>query len=210
MLFSLGGISPKGKKLPNSSFKYIMFIMNDHLIWKEEKRKTVHSSPVFCVSERSCRSPKDNKLKTFSVIEAADWVIVIPVLESARGKEFVMVKQWRHGAGELSLEFPGGVFDRFEESAFAALRELREETGFYAGKMTKLGEFNPNPAIMSNQVHFFLAEDLTNTGIQELDEDEYINIEIVPLEDVVKGMGRRPYIHALMGTALALYLQTSR
>jgi 8-oxo-dGTP pyrophosphatase MutT (NUDIX family) len=185
----------------------MMTFMNNSLIWQEESRKTVYTCPIFSIGERISRSPADT-LKTYTVIDTLDWAIVIPVLETKGGREFVMVRQWRHGAGELSLEFPGGVFEKNEESTHAALRELREETGYTAGKMTKLGEFNPNPAIMSNHVHFFLAEDLISTGAQELDEDEYVNVEAVPWEDVVKGMGKRPYIHALMGTALALYLPT--
>ena len=179
--------------------------MDNLLNWKEESRKTVYAAKVFSVNELTCRSPAD-ELRTYTVLDTTDWAIVIPVLETGRGREFVMVRQWRHGARELSLEFPGGVFDKGEESYQAAARELREETGYTAGKMTKLGEFNPNPAIMSNQVHFFLAEELTSTGAQELDEDEFVNVETVAWEEVVHGMGKRPYIHALMGTALALYL----
>ena len=177
------------------------------LIWKEESRKTEYSCPIFSVSRRVCRSP-ENKLKVFTVIDTTDWAIVIPVLETQQGKEFVMVRQWRPGAGELSLEFPGGVFDKGENSVEAALRELKEETGYTAGKITPLGTFNPNPAIMSNQVHFFLAENLINPEALKLDEDEHINVEIVAWKDLIKGMGRPPYIHALMGTALALYLKS--
>ena len=183
-----------------------MIIMDNAIIWKEENRRVVFSCPIFSVSERICRSPVE-KLRTYTVLDTKDWAIVIPVLETERGREFVMVRQWRPGAGGLSLEFPGGVFEKGEESVQAALRELREETGYAAGKLIPLGEFNPNPAIMSNTVHFFQAEELTYTGTQELDEDEYVNVETVPWKDVVHGMGRRPYIHALMGTALALYMQ---
>ena len=180
--------------------------MDNPLIWQEEMRKTMYSCPIFSITERLCRSPL-GKLRTYTVLDTVDWAIVIPVLETKRGREFVMVRQWRHGAQDLSLEFPGGVFDRGEDSVQAALRELREETGYTAGKMTKLGDFNPNPAIMSNKVHFYLAEDLVNIGTQELDEDEYVNVETIFWEDAVKGMGKAPFIHALMGTALMLYLQ---
>ena len=183
--------------------------MKNNLIWKEESRKIIYSCPVFEVGERLCLSP-DNELRTYTVLDTSDWAIVIPVLETERGREFVMVRQWRHGARDLSVEFPGGVFEKGEESVEAALRELKEETGYTAGRITKMGDFNPNPAIMSNTVHFFLAEDLTGTGPQELDEDEYVNVEIVPWERVLYGMGKAPYIHALMGTAMALYLQHQR
>ena len=180
--------------------------MNIPLIWKEENRKTVYTCPVFSVTERTCRSPSD-KIKKYTVLDTTDWAIVIPVLETEGGRKFVMVRQWRHGERGLSLEFPGGVFNKGEESVQAALRELKEETGYIAEKISKLGEFNPNPAIMSNHVHFFLAENLKSTGNQDLDEDEYVNVEIMPYDEVIKGMGKPPFIHALMAAALALYLQ---
>ena len=186
--------------------------MNDNLIWNEESKKTVYTCPIFSVEERFCRAPAGENqaqaggLKTFTVLNTSDWAIVIPELETARGRAFVMVKQWRHGARELSLEFPGGVFEKGENAFEAAARELREETGCSAGTIEKLGEFNPNPAIMSNRVHFFLARDLKAPAAQELDEDEYVEVETILQEEVFIGLGKPPYIHALMGTALALYL----
>ena len=183
--------------------------MKDHLIWKEEGRKTVFDCSVFKVGERYCRSP-ENELNTYIVLDTSDWVIVVPVLETANGKEFVMVRQWRHGACELSMEFPGGVFEKNEDAATAAARELREETGYSSGKLEKLGVFNPNPAIMSNNVHFFLARDLGAPSKQDLDEDEYMEVEIIQCDKAMKGMGKSPYIHALTGTAMALYLQKIR
>ena len=179
--------------------------MKDQLTWEEESRKTVFSCSIFSISERFCRHDGEN-LKTFTVLDTSDWAIVIPVLETARGREFVMVRQWRHGAQELSLEFPGGVFEKSENALQAAARELLEETGFCAKKMEKLGEFSPNPAIMSNRVHFFLAQDLAPPSAQNLDEDEYVEVETVPWEEVFRGMGKPPYIHALMGTAMSLYM----
>ena len=179
--------------------------MKDNLAWNEEGRRTVFSCPIFSVGERFCRSP-NNELKTFTVLDTSDWAIVIPVLETEQSKRFVMVKQWRHGAREMSLEFPGGVFEKGEAAIVAAARELREETGYVADKIEKLGVFNPNPAIMSNRVHFFLASDLKPPLGQKLDDDEYVEVETVPCQEVIRGLGKPPYIHALMGTAIALYL----
>ena len=179
--------------------------MNDDLVWKEEGRKTVFTGPVFSVGERYCRSPKGD-LKTFSLLDTSDWAMVLPVLKTERGSEFVMVRQWRHGARELSLEFPGGVFEKGENAETAARRELQEETGYAAEKIEKLGEFNPNPAIMSNHIHFFLARDLKPPLQQNLDEDEYVDVETVAIDDVLRSLGKPPYIHALMATAMALYL----
>jgi len=183
--------------------------MKDSLTWQEESRKTVFTCPVFDVEERVCRSP-NNEVKAFSVLDTSDWAIVIPVLETKQGSKFVMVRQWRHGAQDLSLEFPGGVFEKGENAETAAARELKEETGYSAGKIQKLGQFNPNPAIMSNRVHFFLATELSTPTDQQLDEDEYVDIETHAFEEVLHGMGKPPFIHALMGTAMALYLKNSQ
>jgi len=182
--------------------------MKNRLAWIEESRKKVYTSPIFSVDERVSRSP-DNELKTFIVLDTSDWAIVIPALDTVHGREFIMVRQWRHGAGELSLEFPGGVLEKGEDPLTAAARELREETGYIAEKIENLGVFNPNPAIMSNKVHFFLATELKPPVNQELDEDEYVEVEAVPWKNVLYGLGKAPYIHALMGTAMAMYLGVS-
>ena len=181
------------------------------LKWEEESRKKVFSCRVFSVHDSYCRSPQ-GALKTYTVMEAPGWAIIVPVLEPQAGgeKKFVMVRQWRHGSQAVSLEFPGGVFEPGEDPQSAAARELLEETGYKPGKMRKIGEFNPNPAIMSNTLHVFLASDLVNTGSQHLDPDEFVDVELVSEETVLQGMGKPPFNHALMGGALALYLLCKR
>jgi len=183
---------------------------NQKLTWREQEKQKVFDCRIFSVWESYCIPPvsEDEKLHTFWVMEAKDWAIVIPVIKTQEGNKFVMVWQWRHGSRCLSLEFPGGVFEPGENPEEAAARELFEETGYKPQKIKKIGEFNPNPAIMSNTVHFFLAEDLEGSGKQKLDEDEYVEVTLADINEVIKGMGKAPYVHALMGTALALYHKT--
>ena len=187
--------------------RYPVTMDKKQLAWTEEERKQILNCNVFSVWEVLCKAPSQDKNEThiFSIINTKDWAIVVPVIESEHGKQFVMVRQWRHGSKSLSLEFPGGVFEEGENPKEAAIRELREETGYIPQKIEKIGEFSPNPAIMSNRVHFFLAEELTNCGKQSLDEDEYVEVVLVNADEVIQGMGKEPYIHALMGSALALY-----
>ena len=178
------------------------------LVWTEEGRKQIVDCNIFSVWESYCKPPQAQQrvkeTEVFKIIEARDWAIIIPVINK---KEFVMVWQWRHGSQCLSLEFPGGVLEPGEDPKEAALRELYEETGYRPEKIEKLGEFSPNPAIMSNRVHFFLAEDLNSGGKQDLDENEFVEVAFVDIDEVTQGMGKSPYVHALMGTALALYNQ---
>ena len=103
------------------------------------------------------------------------------------------------------MEFPGGVMDPGEDPAEAAARELLEETGFKAGKLTLLGVTSPNAALFKNSFYCFLAEDMEQTGTQELDDDELLEFELLPKEEVFRSYGSGDYIHAMMGTALALY-----
>ena len=179
----------------------------DDLSWNEESRTKIIDAKIFSLYESSCRSPHDD-VRLFTILDAPDWAIIIPVLETPHGQKFIMVRQWRHGSRSMSLEFPGGVFEPGENPQAAAARELLEETGYQARSIQKIGEFNPNPAIMTNTTHFFLAQDLVNTGSQRLDPDEYVHVELVSTEEVCRGMGKPPFIHALMGSALALYTQT--
>ncbi len=175
---------------------------DDNLKWNELDSRSLLNTPVFEVTERNSVSAGGMK-GDYIVVNARDWVITVPV----KGENFLMVKQWRHGEKALSVEFPGGVIERWESPEKAAARELLEETGFAAGKLAKLGSFNPNPALFSNHVHVFLAEDLEKTGSQNLDSDEFINCIEISAEDVIRGMGTPEFPHALMASALSLYLK---
>ena len=177
--------------------------MNDEkLKWKVTGREKILSTPVFDVFEQD-ELAYDGLKGSYIAIDAPDWVMTVPVYED----KFVLVRQWRHAAECLSAEFPGGIADEREDPAKTAYRELLEETGFKAGKITRLGTVSPNPALFSNRFHIYLAEDLIPTGELHPDDDEFLSCELVPIDEVIASYGGEEYSHALMGTALALYLR---
>lgn len=172
------------------------------LQWVAGEKKLLYSAPILSVHEQRSIAPNGSH-GDYIVIDAPDWVIVIPVLEES--KEFVMVRQWRHGCRTMSTEFPGGVIDLGETPIQAAKRELLEETGYKAGKLIHLGSMSPNPAIFSNKVHCFAAEKLEATGTQDLDKDEFLEYFNISEEEVFRMMGTPECPHALMTAALELY-----
>lgn len=174
---------------------------DEKLKWTELGCKSLLKTIVFDVTVKHNKS-SDGLEGDYYVMNARDWVCVIPV----KNEKFLMVKQWRHGEGKLSIEFPGGVIDDGEDPETAAKRELEEETGFKAGKLIKLGSINPNPALFSNHYHVYLAEELEATGVQHLDHDEYINCLEMTKEEVFECVGSEQFQHGLMATALCLYL----
>ena len=184
---------------------------DEKLKWNSGEKKLLLKTAVFDVTSSTNTYKDDDRTVKgdYIVLDAPDWVIVIPeIQDKATGnKEFFMVKQWRHGSKSLSVEFPGGVIDRGEEPEQAARRELLEETGCRAGKLTKLGQVNPNPALFSNTAHVFLAQDLECTNTQNLDNDEFVNVIKVPVEQIIKDMGTEQFPHALMSTAMMFYLK---
>lgn len=108
-------------------------------------------------------------------------VSVIPILPDGR---VIMERQYRYAHGRVFFEIPAGKLDYpGEDPLSAAKRELREETGAVAGKMTYLGALDTSPAILDEKIYMYMAEDLS-FGERELDEDEFLNVEYAYLSDL--------------------------
>lgn len=109
-------------------------------------------------------------------------VAVVPL---TREGEVVCVRQHRYALGRVTLEIPAGKFDYLgEDHCEAALRELREETGYTPGKLTDIGPLATSPALLTEIIYIYLAEDMTQ-GEWDPDEDEFLEIVKIPLEDMV-------------------------
>lgn len=138
------------------------------------------------------------------VMEAPDWVNVIPIREDGR---VVMVRQWRYGVQAPTLEIPGGMVDPGEDARTAAARELLEETGYRAGSLRSLGYTHPNPAFITNRLTTWLATDLEPVNRERelfgVDGEEIV-CEEVPLGSVSELIRGAEITHALVVAAFHL------
>ena len=108
---------------------------------------------------------------------------VVPVTEEG---DVIMVRQFRYPFGRVLLEVPAGKLDAAgEDPKAAAVRELREETGAQAAEMVDLGDYYPTCAYSDEVIGMYLARGLT-FGETHLDEDEFINVEKIPLDTLIK------------------------
>lgn len=163
--------------------------MTGSLEWEDLTRNKRYDARIFTVEEVFRRST-DGKEAGFTVLRSPDWVNIIAPVRSADGKRaFLMVRQFRHGSGCITAEFPAGMINPGEEPAAAAAREFEEETGYTASSYRLIGVCNPNPAFMSNRVYTFLAEGAVPSGEQHLDEHEMIDVSMMPEEDVLNKLG---------------------
>lgn len=169
--------------------------------WKTESKKEVYKANVFTVFEQTSIGPNGKKGR-FSVLEAHDWAVIVPVVETPEGQKFLMVRQYRHGADSISLEFPGGVVETGEAPAAAAARELTEETGWTSQEIYELASVYPNPALQSNFFHIFIAMNPVATRTQSLDENEVVDAMFFPADEIRAKMGSGELRHALMVSAL--------
>lgn len=99
--------------------------------------------------------------------------------------EIILVRQYRKAVEDFLYELPAGIINLAEEPEECAARELREETGFEAKKITKIFEFYSSPGFSNEKVHLYMAEDLTYVSTK-FDEDEFIEISTFTKEEAKK------------------------
>ena len=120
------------------------------------------------------------------VVEHAGAVTVVAITND---QKVLLVKQYRYPVGEVLLELPAGGLNQGEAPLKCAKRELKEETGWEATDWEELPTFYTTPGFTNEKMYLFLAKNLTYTG-QNLDEDEFIQVVSVPLDETLNMIQR--------------------
>jgi 8-oxo-dGTP pyrophosphatase MutT (NUDIX family) len=150
----------------------------------------------------------DGQEADYLLLESPDWCNVIATVTRDDGVScFVMARQYRQGSQSITIEFPGGLVDPNEEVSAAALREFEEETGYLADSLTLIGRTNPNPAFMTNTVSTFVASGVRSGSKQSLDEHELLDVELVPVNEVLRFLRPDFHAHAIMLAAIHWYVR---
>lgn len=175
--------------------------------WDVLESERLHRTPVFGFRRDRVVSPRTGESYSVYVLEAPNWVNVIPVTPA---REVVLVRQWRHGIRGVTLEIPGGVIEEGDSPEEAARRELLEETGYGAETWISLGYTYPNPAIQSNRCYTFVALNAVPRRGPRLDAMEDIEVELHPVERVPVLLDQGEIAHALIVAAFCKFLQWTR
>jgi len=170
--------------------------------WKILQSKMVLDNFWCKVRQDEIELPNGKIIDDFFVILRPEIALILPVTNN---QEIVFVRQYRHGAGEILLELPAGGFDATYESAeTAAIRELKEETGYAAEKIIKLATLYDNPVKDNNKIHLFIAENVIKIGEQNLDITEEIEVVLIPVESVLEKITQGEI--SVTGSVAALFL----
>lgn len=152
--------------------------------WRILQSKIVFNNQWCKVRQDEIELPSGKVIDDYFLTIRPEVALVLPITSK---REIVLVRQYRHGAGEILLELPAGTFNPHRESPqAAAMRELREETGYHTEKVTPLSILYDNPVKDTNKIHLFIAEDVSRVGQQELDVTEEIDVVLIPVEAVME------------------------
>lgn len=170
--------------------------------WRKVRSEPLAHTRIFEVTREFYRHPGRDRDQDFFVINAADWVNVIALTPD---RHLVLVRQFRYGINDFSLEIPGGIIDPGEDGVAAGVRELREESGYVGTRARLLGSVHPNPAMQNNRCHLVLVEDARRVAGLDWDPDEEFEITTRPVDEVYALAYRGGITHAMVLDALLLF-----
>lgn len=151
--------------------------------WKTLNSEYLFKTPFGNLRKDECELPNGNIIKDYYVNEYSNWVNAIVITNE---NKILLVKQYRYAAEEFFLEIPAGKPEGDETYQEAILREIKEETGYITEhEPILLGEFFINPATQNNKVFSYLILDAYQAFEQELDPTEFIEINLVEIDEML-------------------------
>ncbi len=153
--------------------------------WQRIGSRPIYANPWMSVREDRVRLP-DGRETIYGVVDCGRCVGVLPFVDRSH---VLLVGQYRYVAGRFTWEMPTGGARPGESLEAAAQRELAEEAGRRAGRLTWMSAYHTSKSVMDETAHLCVAEDLTEAG-GERDDTEFIERRVFLFREVV-GMVER-------------------
>ncbi|GAA4314229.1 NUDIX hydrolase [Nibribacter koreensis] len=151
--------------------------------WKILSSETAYQHRWYNLRRDTVQLPNGLVLDDYFVSVRPAGALVFPVTEDG---QVIFVRQYKHAAGKILLELPGGMFDaETEDPSEAAAREFYEETGYSVDAISPIGILYDNPTKDTSQVHLFIAHGAKLTGAPEWDITECVEVVPIPLAQVL-------------------------
>jgi len=150
--------------------------------------KNVYQGKVFWVTSDEVVEPGGIRVRR-DVVRHNGSVVILAVddRKNPEDPDILLIRQYRHAAGQFLLEIPAGRIEPGEKLLPAAKRELLEETGYRALKWTRLVQYYASPGFVAESMDILLAENLVHApGEGTPDEDEHIEVHPTPLSEAVR------------------------
>jgi 8-oxo-dGTP pyrophosphatase MutT (NUDIX family) len=171
--------------------------------WQKLSSQPVGNFRIFTIRSDRVISPRTQQAQDVYVLDCPNWVNVIAVTPD---RHLVMIEQYRHGSTTVELEIPGGMVDAKDLSPeAAAMRELREETGYEGHNPRIIGRVFPNPAIMSNICSTVMVDNCRCLHPVQFDHGEDLVTRLVPVADVPQLVATGKIQHSLVVVALYFF-----
>ena len=163
--------------------------------WKSLCSEYIIKRPWLTARRDKIELPDGRIIPEFYVLEYPEWVNVIAITTDGR---FVMERQYRYAADSTNYEIPSGVMEQGETPLEAAMRELKEETGYGGGQWRELMCISANPTSMTNMTHCFVATGVEKVSDQHLDATEELEVHLLSRDEVLTLLQNNEMIQSLM------------
>ncbi len=174
--------------------------MSDIKPWKTLQSDVVLENQYLKIRKDICQLPEGTILQDYYVREDQDNAIVFCVTKSG---DVVLVRQFRQGLQEITIELPGGLRERHDISmAEAARRELLEETGYSSERLEEIGVMGLSPASSSGRSHIFFSPEAEKIAAPKFVIGETTEVVLKTIPELKAMLGRGEIIGALHNAAM--------
>lgn len=144
--------------------------------WTVRRSEVVLERPWLRVRRQHVVLASGVELAEFDLIESPSWSATFALTQAG---DVVLVEQYRHGLGQVSLELPAGVIEPGENPEASARRELLEETGYASDAWEPLSEVATEPSRHTNRAHFFVARGARRVAEPRPDPSEQLRVVLL-------------------------------